>query len=152
MSIELVMPSNHLILCRALLLLPSIFPSIKVFSKESVLCIRCPKYWSFSFSISLSKWIFRTDFLEDWLLWSPRSPRCSQESFKGTMLKEASPKTIYYMIQFIWHSEKSKTIGMGIRSVIDYQGLGVWAGLYHNETAWRICLGDTVSFPGCGGC
>ena len=64
------------------------------------------------------QWIFRTDFLEDWLLWSPRSPRCSQESFKGTMLKETSPKTIYYMIQFMWHSEKSKTIGMGIRSVI----------------------------------
>ena len=48
------MPSNHLILCRPRLLSPSIFPSIKVFSKESVLCIRWPKYWSFSFSISLS--------------------------------------------------------------------------------------------------
>ena len=53
MSIELVMPSNHLILCHPLLL-PSIFPSIKVFSNESVLCIRWPKYWSFSFSISPS--------------------------------------------------------------------------------------------------
>ena len=53
-SIESVMPSNHLILCRPLLLLPSIFPSIRVFSKESVLCIRWPKYWSFSFSISPS--------------------------------------------------------------------------------------------------
>ena len=52
MSIELVMPSNHLILCRPLLLLPSIFPSIRVFSNESVLPIRWPKYWSFSFSIS----------------------------------------------------------------------------------------------------
>ena len=54
MSIESVMPSNHLILCRPLLLLPSIFPSIRVFSNESVLCIRWPKYWSFSFSISPS--------------------------------------------------------------------------------------------------
>ena len=53
-SIELVMPSNNLILCRPLLLLPSIFPSIKVFSNESALCIRWPKYWSFSFSISPS--------------------------------------------------------------------------------------------------
>ena len=53
MSIELVMPSNHLILCHPLLL-PSIFPSIKVFSNESVLCIRWPKYWSFSCSISPS--------------------------------------------------------------------------------------------------
>jgi len=54
MSIELVMPSNHLILCRPLLLLPSIFPNIRVFYKESVLHIRWPKYWSFSFSISPS--------------------------------------------------------------------------------------------------
>jgi len=54
MSIKSVMPSNHLILCRPLLLLPSIFPSIRVFSNESVLCIRWPKYWSFSFSLSPS--------------------------------------------------------------------------------------------------
>ena len=53
-SIELVMPSNHLILCRPLLLLPSIFPRIRVFSIESTLHIRWPKYWSFSFSISPS--------------------------------------------------------------------------------------------------
>ena len=54
MSIELVMPSNYLILCRPFLLLPSIFPSIRVFSDELVLCIRWPKYWSFNFSISSS--------------------------------------------------------------------------------------------------
>ena len=54
MSIELVMPSNHLILCRSLLLPPSIFLSIRVFSSESVLCIRWPKYWSFSFNTSPS--------------------------------------------------------------------------------------------------
>ena len=54
MCIKSVMPSNHLILCHPLLLLPSIFPSIRVFSNESVLCIRWPKYWSFSFSISSS--------------------------------------------------------------------------------------------------
>ena len=52
MSIESVMPSNHLILCRPLLLLPSVLPSIRVFTKESALHIRWPKYWSFSFSIS----------------------------------------------------------------------------------------------------
>ena len=62
MSIESVMPSNHLILCRPLLLLPSIFPSIRVFSIETTLRIRWPKYWSFSFSISPSKGIFRVDF------------------------------------------------------------------------------------------
>ena len=54
MSIELVMPSNHLILCHPLLLLPSIFPSIRIFSNESALHIRWPKYWSFSFNISPS--------------------------------------------------------------------------------------------------
>ena len=54
MSIESVMPSNQLILCHPLLLLPTIFPSIRVFSNESVLCIKRPKYWSFSFSISPS--------------------------------------------------------------------------------------------------
>ena len=54
MSIELVMPTSHLILCHPLLLPPSIFPSIRVFPNESVLCIRWPKYWSFSFSISPS--------------------------------------------------------------------------------------------------
>ena len=54
MSIVSVMPSNHLILCCPLLLLPSIFPSIRVFSNESALCIRWPKYWSFSFNISPS--------------------------------------------------------------------------------------------------
>ena len=54
MSIKSVMPSNHLILCCPLLLLPLIFPSIRVFSNESVLCIRWPKYWNFSFSVSPS--------------------------------------------------------------------------------------------------
>ena len=54
MSIESVMPSNHLILCHPLLLMPSVFPIIRVFSKDSVLCIRRPKYWSFSFSSSPS--------------------------------------------------------------------------------------------------
>ena len=68
MSIELVMPSNHLILCRPLLLLPSIFPSIRVFSNESVLCIRWPKCWSFSFSISSSnEYSGLISFRMDWL-------------------------------------------------------------------------------------
>ena len=69
MSIELVMPSNHLILCHPLFLLASIFPSIRVFSNESVLRIRWPKYWSFSFSISPSNECsgliyFRTDWFD----------------------------------------------------------------------------------------
>ena len=80
MSIESVMPSNHLIFCWPLLLLPSILPSIRICSNESVLSMRWPKYWSFSFSISPSNEIFRTDFLYDWLVWSPCSLRDSQES------------------------------------------------------------------------
>ena len=68
MSIELVMPSNHLILCRPLLLPPSIFPSIRIFSNESVLCIRWPKYWSFSFNISPSnEYSGLISLRKDWL-------------------------------------------------------------------------------------
>ena len=67
MSIESVTLSNHLILCRSLLLLPSIFPSIRVFSNESVLHIRWPKYWSFSFSISPSnEYSALVSFRMDW--------------------------------------------------------------------------------------
>ena len=80
MSIELVMPSNHLILCHPLFLLPSIFPSIRVSSNESVLSTRWPKYWSFGFSISPSNEYsglisFRMD-----LVGSPCSTRDSQDS------------------------------------------------------------------------
>ena len=68
MSIESMMPSNHLILCCPLLLLPSIYPSIRVFSNESFLCIRWPKYWSFSFSINPSnEYSGLISFRMDWL-------------------------------------------------------------------------------------
>ena len=68
MSIESVMPSNHLILCHPLLLLPSIFPSIRVFSNESALHIRWPKYWSFSFNINPSnEHPGLISFRKDWL-------------------------------------------------------------------------------------
>ena len=68
MSIELVMPSNHLILCHPLLLLSSIFPNIRVFSNESVLYIRWPKYWSFNFSINPSnEYSGLISFRMDWL-------------------------------------------------------------------------------------
>ena len=68
MSIKSVMPSHHLILCQPLLLPPSIFPSIRVFSNESVLCIRWPNYWSFSFNISPSnEYLGLISFRMDWL-------------------------------------------------------------------------------------
>ena len=84
MSIESMMPSNHLILCCPLLLLPSIFPSIRVFSNESALRIKCPKYWSFSFNINEHPGLISSRM--DWLL-SPCSPRDSQESSPTPQLK-----------------------------------------------------------------
>ena len=69
MSIMSVMPSNHLILCLPLLLLPSIFPRSRVFSKESVLCIKWPKYWSFSFNIGpCNEYSGLISFMIDWLV------------------------------------------------------------------------------------
>jgi len=84
MSIESVVASNHLILCRPLLLLPSIFPSIRVFSNESVLLIRWPKDWSFSFSISPSN---EYSGLISFRIDCPCCPRGSQESFPTPQLK-----------------------------------------------------------------
>ena len=93
-SIELVMPSNHLILCCPLLLSPSIFPSIKVFSNESVLHIRWPKYWSFSFSISPSnKYSGLISFRIDWL-----DLLAVQETLKSLLLHHSSKTSI------LWHS------------------------------------------------
>ena len=91
MSIESMMPPNHLILCHPLLLLPSVFPNTRVSSNESVLCIRWPKYWSFSFSISpsneYSELIFRMDWLDlfavQGTLKSPATPWFKSISFSA---------------------------------------------------------------------
>ena len=88
----MVMPSSHLILCHPLLLLPSVFPSIRVFSNESGLHIRWPKYWSFSFSISPSSEYSELISFKDGLVGSPCSPRDPQESsptpqFKASILQ-----------------------------------------------------------------
>ena len=96
MSIESVMPSNHLILCRPLLFLPSIFPSIRVFSNESVLHIRWPKYWSFSFSISPFKEYFRLiSFRMDWL-----DLLAVQETLKGLLQHYSSKASILWCLAF----------------------------------------------------
>ena len=87
MSIESMMPYNHLILCHPPLLLPSIFPSIRVFLNESALHIRWPKYWSFLFIISPFQWIFRIDLLYDGLVGSPCSPRDSRVFSNTTVPK-----------------------------------------------------------------
>ena len=80
MSIESVMPSSHLILCLPFLLLPLIPPSIRVFSNEATLCMRWPKYWSFSFKHHSFQRNPRADLLQNGLVGSPCSPRASQES------------------------------------------------------------------------
>ena len=112
MSIELVMPSNHLILCRPLLLLPSIFPSIRVFSNESALCIRWPKYWSFSFNTSPSNEhpgliSFRMDWLD--LL-------AVQGTLKGLLQHHSSKASIFQQSAFftVQHSHPYMTTGKTI--------------------------------------
>ena len=87
MSIELVMPSNHLILCHPLLLPPLIFPSIRVFYSESVLCIRWPKYWSFSLSISPSnEYSELISFRMNWLI--SLQPKGLSRVFSNTTIQK----------------------------------------------------------------
>ena len=94
MSIELVMPFSHLILCRPLLLLPSVFPSIRVFSNESALCIRWTKYWSFSFSISPSnEHLGLISFRMDWF-----DLLAVQGTLKSLLQHHSSKASI------LWHS------------------------------------------------
>ena len=92
MSIKSVMPSNHLILCCSFLLPPSISPSIRVFSRESVLCIRWPKYWSCSFSVS--PFNEYSGYLE--LTGSPCSPRDSQESSPTPQFKSINSSALSF--------------------------------------------------------
>ena len=101
MSIETVMPSNHLILCRPLLLLPSVFPSIRVFSTESVCHISWPKYWSFSFSIRPSSEhsgliSFSTDWL-DLLVGRSKRSRDSQESSPTPQFKSIHSPVLSFL-------------------------------------------------------
>ena len=96
MSIELVMPSNHLILCHPFLLLPSIFPSIRVFSNESVLCIRWPKDWSFSFNISPSNgYSGLTSFRRDWV-----DLLAVQGTLKSPLQHHSSKASILWCLSF----------------------------------------------------
>ena len=95
MSIESVMPSHHLILCHPLLLLPSIFPSIRVFSKESALHIRWPKYWSFSYSISPSNEysgliLFRMDWLDLLAVQGTLKSLLQHHSSKASILRHSA--------------------------------------------------------------
>ena len=100
MSIQLVMPSNHLVLCSPLLFLPSIFPSIRVFTNESVLHIRWPKYWSFSFSIILSKEhpgliSFRMDWLDLLAVQGTLKSLLQHHSSKASILRRSA----FFLVQ-----------------------------------------------------
>ena len=124
MSIKLVMPSNYLILCRPLLLLPSIFPSIRGFSNESALCIRWPKYWSFSFSIIPSNEhpgliSFRMDWLD--LL-------AVQGTLKSLLQHHSSKASI------LWHRYISIPPSWTSLLPPHYTHLG-----YHRAPSWASC-------------
>jgi len=108
MSIESVMPSSHLILCHSLFLLPSIFPSIRVFSSESVLCNKWPKYWSFSFNISPSnEYSGLISFRLDWDLLAV------QEILKSLLQHHSSKASILWCSAFfiVQHSHPYMTTG-----------------------------------------
>ena len=97
-SIELVMPSSHLILCCPLLLLPSVFASIRIFSNESALCIRWPKYWSFSFNITPSnEYSGLISFRMDWL-----DLLAVQETLESLLQHHSSKASILWCLAFLW--------------------------------------------------
>ena len=121
MSIESVMPANHLILCRPLLLSPSLFPSIRVFSNESVLHIRWPKYWSFSFSISpssehLGLIIFRMDWLDLPAVQGTLKSLLQHHSSKASILQCSA----FFIVQLSHPSMTTgKTIALTRRTFVD---------------------------------
>ena len=111
MSIESVMPSNHLILCCPLLLLPSIFPSIRVFSNESVLCIKWPKYWSFSFSISPANEYsglisFRMDWLDLLAVQRTLKHLLQHHSSKASILQHSVFFCFVFCFFFLWSNSQ----------------------------------------------
>ena len=121
MSIESVMPSNHLIFCSPLLLLPSIFPSIRVFSNESALCIRWPKYWSFSFSISPSNEhpgliSFRIDWLDLLAVQGTLKSLLQHHSSKASILRGSAFFTVLFSHSYM---TTGKTIALIRQTFVD---------------------------------
>ena len=119
-SIESVMPSRHLILCRPLLLLPPILPSIRVFSNESTLCMRCPKYWSFSFSISPSKEhpgliSFRMDWLDLLAVQGTLKSLLQHHSSKASILQRSAFFTVQLLHPYM---TTGKTIALTRRTLV----------------------------------
>ena len=120
MSIESVMPSNHLILCRPLLLLPSIFPSIRICSNELALSIRWPKYWSFSFSISPSKEYsglisFRIDWFDLLAVLAALNSFIQHHNLKASVLQHSA----FFMVQPSHpYMTTGKTIALPIQTFV----------------------------------
>ena len=121
MSIESMMPSNHLILYRPLLLLPSIFPNIRVFANESALLIRCPKYWSFSFNISPSTEhpglrSFRMDWLDLLAVQGTLKSLLQHHSSKASILRHSA----FFIVQLSHpYMTTGKTIALTRRAFVD---------------------------------
>ena len=121
MSIELVMPSNHLVLCCPPFLLPSIFPSIRVFSNESALCIRWPKYWNFSFSINpFNEYSGLISFRMDWLdllaVQGTLKSLLQQHSSKASILWRSA----FFVVQLSHpYMTTGKTIALTRRTFVD---------------------------------
>ena len=119
MSIELVMPSNHLILCRPLFLLPLIFPSIRVFSNESVLCVRWPKYWSFSFNISpANEYSGLISFWMDWV-----DLLAVQETLKNLLQHHSSKASIlqcsaFFIVQLSYCAINFRALNITLKSFL----------------------------------
>ena len=151
MSIESVMPSNHLILCCPLLLQPSVFPSIRVFSNESVLRIRWPKYWSFSFNISPSnEHPELISFRTGWIY-------LQSKGFSSSLIQEKSSKASILLCSTFfrrrqWHPTPGILPGKshGQRSLV---GCGPWGCEESDATEWLhfhfslLCIGERNGNP-----
>ena len=135
MSIESVMPSNHLVLCQPLLLLPSIFPSIRVFSSESVLCMRWPKYWSFGFSVGPSNEYsglisFRIDWLDLLAVQGTLKSLLQHHSSKASILQCSA----FFMVQLSYpYITTGKTIAL-----TRWTFVGKVMSLLFNTLSWFV--------------
>ena len=141
MSIELVIPSNHLILCCPLLLLPSIFPSIRVFSNESALCIRWPKYWSLSFNISPTNGhpgviSFRMDWLDLFGVQGTLKSLLQHHSSKTSILQHSAFFTVQLSHPYM---TTGKTIALTRQTFVDKLGVVRWWQTTSVFLPWEPC-------------
>ena len=161
MSIESVMPSNHLILCRSVLLLPSIFPSIRVFSNESSLHIRWPKYWSFSFTISLSNEYsglisFRVDWLDLLVAQGSLKSLLQHHSSKALIVQHSSFFTLAWKIPWMeepggLQSMESLRVRHDFTFTFHFHALEKEMATHSSVLAWRSPgMGEPGGLPSMG--